>query len=411
MKFNWQITIIVVSAVLIGILYYVFIARYQPKYDWGETYSANDKEPYGVKYFYKLLESSNNIKELKLINRSVNNQLQWTGKNNCYLFIGDDYMADSVETIRLLQFVKEGNIAFISASATPHWLDRLYFNKNKEFEAFVLNDKFKQIHTNILGYSRMFYFSRQFGKDTAILGNWGNFEYPLLKNLRPYRVVSVINDSYSDCIKFQYGNGVIYFHCNPILFTNFFFIKERGMDYINHALPFLAGKTVFWDEISKSYNSHTSASNYSPYNNPMRYVLSQRPLRWAFYLTLVLLILFVLFGSKRKQKPIPLVEKNRNSSSDFINAVASMYRLEKHHLFIAEEIWIQLHAFVKLKYGLDINQKDETLLEILSLKTSMSISQVDYLFKVKDAMLENPKSSVHLLEYQTIVNKFYKNCK
>ena len=44
--------------------------------------------------------------------------------------------------------------------------------------------------------------------------------------------------------------------------------------------------------------------------SPFRYFLSQRPLRWALYLTMLVLVLFMVFTARRRQRAIPVIREH-----------------------------------------------------------------------------------------------------
>ena len=48
--------------------------------------------------------------------------------------------------------------------------------------------------------------------------------------------------------------------------------------------------------------------------SPFRYFLEQPPLRWALYLTVLTILIFMLFTARRRQRVIPVVEKPKNKS-------------------------------------------------------------------------------------------------
>jgi len=63
---------------------------------------------------------------------------------------------------------------------------------------------------------------------------------------------------------------------------------------------------VIWDE----YFRYDHTKDFSAW----QYILSNRALAWAFWLLLLLFALIYLFDSKRKQRPIPLIDPLRNTS-------------------------------------------------------------------------------------------------
>jgi hypothetical protein len=54
--------------------------------------------------------------------------------------------------------------------------------------------------------------------------------------------------------------------------------------------------------------------------SPMRFILNNPPLRYAWYLLLLGLLIFVLFNAKRKQRIVPVIEPLKNTSLDLSEA-------------------------------------------------------------------------------------------
>src|SRR5260221_4004882 len=84
----------------------------------------------------------------------------------------------------------------------------------------------------------------------------------------------------------------------------------------------------------------------SPWGELYRFtfILSNRSLRWAFWLTLVLFLLIFLVESKRKQRAIAEIPKLRNASEDFVKTVGGLYFQQKNNQNLAIKM---THAFLE----------------------------------------------------------------
>ena len=58
----------------------------------------------------------------------------------------------------------------------------------------------------------------------------------------------------------------------------------------------------------RGYMKETAQAQMSPF----RYFLSQPPLRWALYLSMVSILLFMIFTARRKQRAIPVIREPEN---------------------------------------------------------------------------------------------------
>ena len=57
----------------------------------------------------------------------------------------------------------------------------------------------------------------------------------------------------------------------------------------------------------------------------MRYVLSRKPLREAWYLTAFTLLLFFIFKARRRQRVIPVMTQPKNHSLEFAQLIGTLY--------------------------------------------------------------------------------------
>jgi len=98
---------------------------YRPKpIDWSPTYQNDDKIPFGTQALFELLPDALPQSSLQTVRLPIYNFLgesKFSGRSN-YVFICQEFKADSIEQLRLLDYVKRGNTVFISAYTIPESL-------------------------------------------------------------------------------------------------------------------------------------------------------------------------------------------------------------------------------------------------------------------------------------------------
>ena len=85
---------------------------------------------------------------------------------------------------------------------------------------------------------------------------------------------------------------------------------------------------------------------------PLRYFLSQPPLRWAVYLSLGLAVLCLLFGTRRRQRVIPVMKEPENHTIEFIELIGTLYYQSRErrslvlrkYTYFAEELRRTIHV-------------------------------------------------------------------
>src|SRR5690606_30346951 len=123
-----------------------------------------------------------------------------------------------------------------------------------------------------------YYFSKIDTLNTTVLGYQANKESQKRINF----------------IKIPYRTGYFYLHTQPAAFTNFHLLKKDHYQYAESVLSYVPKGDVFW--YTKGQNSESISGS------PLRYILSQPALKWALYLSLIGILIFILFNAKRKQR-------------------------------------------------------------------------------------------------------------
>jgi hypothetical protein len=60
----------------------------------------------------------------------------------------------------------------------------------------------------------------------------------------------------------------------------------------------------------------------------LRFILSNPALKYAWWVLLGGLALFIFFNAKRKQRIVPIVEPLKNNSVDFVKSIGNLYLQE-----------------------------------------------------------------------------------
>ena len=102
-----------------------------------------------------------------------------------------------------------------------------------------------------------------------------------------------------------WGKGEVVLVSTPLLFTNYGVLDEKNATYIFRILSQIGELPVVRTE---GYMTETAQTQRSP----LRYFLSQRPLRWAIYLSMFAILLFMVFTARRRQRAIPVVNRKTN---------------------------------------------------------------------------------------------------
>ena len=187
-------------------------------------------------------------------------------------------------------------------------------------------------------------------------------------------------------------------HLQPAAFTNYYLLKENA-SYVPNALGYLPKKDeIFWK--IKRYEMGTESGT------PMRYILSQPALKWAWYLALIALFVFMFFNAKRRQRIIPIEEPLKNTTIDFTKTIGNLYFQEGNHLLIAEKKIQFLLEKIRNEYYIDTFNLDDTFINRLHHKTNRNKEDLTQLVnQIKFLRNQNTITEKQLIDFNALIEK------
>jgi hypothetical protein len=408
-----KITALVAIIVVLTVLaVYWYIKGYMPKYRWTENYLYNNEQPYGLKLFHDLLSNTHPKGNFIFVDKTPKDFLWKEGSTALYVFIGSNYISDSANSRALANFVKRGNNAFISSFESEHNIFRILTQgKHPVIYYHIFTDSIVNVSFDTL-YESRYTFDYMSGKHRG-MHNWAGLDSSTIPDSLTnygFEKVSCVGNRKVDCFRVKYGKGWFVFHFNPILFTNYNLSKEVGYNYINRLFSAYNKPRILWDEFSKSGMMDDKSNPL--HETPLRFILAERSLRWSWYLLCALVLLYVIFNSKRKQAYIPLLPKNKNTTIEYINSIAILHHQNNSDEFLADEILKQFLSFVKHKYGISPNMKKKEIPVVLAPLSGVSEDIINNLFeKYMGVKCSTQVENKSLLEFYQLTEYFYQNCK
>ncbi|MEM6320158.1 MAG: hypothetical protein AAF960_20980 [Bacteroidota bacterium] len=396
------------------------------QFDWSMSLDDESEEPYGTVVVKQVLENSIAQDSFRVLDKKINKSLPESPElPSNFIFIGQALLLDTNDVDRLLYFVENGNTAFISSMTIPDLLmdevffspcDTLYWEDYPTYYDTAVVTNF--VHPDLRAETPFTfpYVVRNKIQDTyweQIAGHvfCGDSGYPTVISQSP-------DSAIVDMIRLPYGDGVFYLQTSPIAFTNFYLTKERGQAYVERAFSHLQDGPIYWDDFSNVPAAVGRRKNWAnnnplePKQGPLDYVLSQPPLAWAWYLLLTLGLLYLIFRAKRQQRVIPVLEKSRNTSLEFIATIGRMHFSGQNHRRIALQQMDLLQSFIRSKYRLSFEKGDANFAEQLSDASEIDKPTIEKMFLLyTNIKSSNFTSDKTLIELHKLTDYFYKNCR
>ncbi len=176
------------------------------------------------------------------------------------------------------------------------------------------------------------------------------------------------------------GDGRIYFVANPSLFSNYGILEDSFNPYVFRLMSQISRRPVVrLYDYQKMNSVEASNEESSPSRSPLSYFMSQPPLRDALIITAIIILSFMLFNMRRRQRPIPSIPVLGNPSLDFVRHVGTLYyrRARPHDLLMKKYVCFNDRLRQMLDIDIDDASQRKTNILILSARTGLSHEDVD----------------------------------
>lgn len=377
----------------------VVIDSNRPKpIDWTPTFSLKDQIPYGMFVFDWEINSL--LKDQKIQRFDRTPYEYFNGKFDSDSLVNDSRIKgtflsiskmanfDKQSVTEICRFVHHGNHAFISSELIPNaLLDSLDLKMGSEYKFsdsiynWVANKKLGNKKYKITEGVNNNYFSKIDTLNTTVLG---------YQNGDSTRV---------NFIKVNYKTGVFYLHTQPVAFTNFHLLKGNHHEYAEKILSYIPKGEVFW-----CVKDQTGALIS---DSPMRYILSQPALKWAWYIFLIGMLLFIFFNAKRKQRIVPIIKPLANTTVDFAKTIGNLYYQEGDHNNIIDKKIIYFLEKVRNEYLIDTYRLDDDFIKKFHLKSGKDLDDIKNIVSLINAYRKNNYLSIEddLLQINNAIEK------
>ncbi len=393
---------------VVVILLYVGFQIFGPKpIDWTQTYLNKDKIPFGTYILYQEMESvfpeQKSALNLDPLFLSLEENYYETafeedniihGEKRNWIFIDGSLALDYWETELLMNEVNQGNHVFMAASNFDGYLaDTL--NLNTQYF-------YSPLDSNRFSYSIVYNFSNpSLYSQNGWKFNGSERSYFNEVDTAKTTVLGTNQFNEVNFIKVKHGDGAFFFHANPELFTNFYLRNPELAQYAFTALSYLPVRPTIWDEYYKAYREVE--------RSPMRYVLANSSLKYAWFLSLSAIVLFMFFRGKREQRIIPLRTRPKNTTIAFARTVGSLYLEEGTHKAIFEKKLQYFLEYIRANLNLDTSEISTKFIRSLSQRAGIEEQDIFSLFDLVEILQK--KQDITKKELITItqrIDRFYK---
>lgn len=372
MKQDLKYYIILGAALLILILVEIFAPK---PTDWSFTLHHAHKSPYGTYILYENLDYLFPEASVSASYKTLYEIREGYAGENIFL-LAAELSAGKEDTEALLQMLDSGAHVLVAARAFSGKLaDTLQIATDADLLETVAEDE------DTLEIRESLYYFSEYDSSRA-------------------EVLAENEDGQAVLLRYRQGAGALLLSSVPQAYTNYFMLQESLTGEATASLNLLPQRNLIWNEY---YHLGRMEST-----TPLRFMLSVAPLRWAVYLTLAGLLLFMLFESKRRQRAIPVVRPPANATLEFVETVGNLFMRSASHREMAKKKMIYFREYLLSHYRLQGDWQEEAFRERVAHKSGKDRREVNETFDLILALQEKKHiSAEELIRLNQQIDTFY----
>jgi len=339
-----RIVIIISSVILFIFLVLIIKAVMKPKpFKWIPTYSSYDKQPYGGALIFRQLKNTFPGKKVKRFSRDDFKDYYWYIEDNLEYYNEDGEIVNDSSLLLYdmeyeLGYIDTFNIVMIDEYFQCSDLNAraMLLHAYQGNEVFISSNHLDGIITNFISVDT--------SEDTTLIDEEYDDGFVIKLNdylpvqLKSYSYYSHII-SYPDSaeviatnkkdqvlgIKLKIGKGFLTYFTIPLVFTNYYLLKQENNLAENLLLSLPNRDTYYGNTVIGNYD-------YPERESLLSFIHSQESLTWAFYTILISILFLMIFQNKNNKSLL------KKKMTYFLEMIRSKYHLNTS---IVDEVFLQ----------------------------------------------------------------------
>lgn len=369
--------------------------------NWTPTFDSKDTIPFGTYILRQELETM--FPDSKIINVTENTyeffeQTQYEYRTDHYVFIypGDHFTDATWE--KIVDYVANGGSALISNPVKNPTFEKYLGVKSGRLTPPGIHKDAVSLSVSVSGKQNSYVFEK--GVDTSYFSEFN----PETTDVLGY--IHYQNKQKPNFIKIYHGNGYFLLHADPYVFTNYHMLKKNHYQYVTNVFSYFEDADVLWDN-HRIFQREKLPETDGGFFNALGFILKHNALRWAFLLLLLMGALLLVFNSKRKQKPIPVILPYPNYTLDFAKTLSELYRYNSDHTAMVKYKINYFLEQIKTRYGITAKDTEKDFSELLSAKSGVDIKICEKLILAIDIFRgKNYLDKEDFFKLQTLIETF-----
>lgn len=381
----------------------------EKEFDQRITLRKRDKIPYGtniayqgLSYIFPKASVSANKKE-----PGYWDSLSTYSEEQALIIVSPQFNANGYEMKKIIRFIENGNDVFVSARTISSEVEDILGIETSPINTSAMKDgtgnpMIDRLYLELTEPS--FAERKRFTYDGEKFNSW-----VVTYDSSTTDVLGVDDLKKTNFIHLKAGRGNLYLHVAPLAFSNYFLLHQDNIKYYENVLSVISPdvKKVVWDEyfLNKRYYYERNDEDKKGWMS----VLFQYPgLKWALLTAMFTLLLYVLMEMRRKQRFIPVINRPKNDSLDFVKTIGRLYYEKGDNVNLCRKMASYFLEHVRNKYKLATGTLDSEFVKKLQFKTGCEEGEIQNIVSVIKSLNVSEKiSDRQVADFHKKLESFY----
>lgn len=372
----------------------------------GQTFQDNKKVDEGLWLFRRMLEADS----FKVTNVASFEEIEEWPDSSWIIHFSENFFADEFLSVEMLELAERGNTLLLPAynhriemDSVQYYGDAIgWFNhvsiwmEGRLFDFPLFEKSNDQFYTQTRRTNPL---PEEFWTlDTLLTADFSSKaeSYDSLQS----GALSCVEDQAVLLMCSTIGKGKICFHYVPYLFTNIASEQEGFLPHYQSVVKSMSKNDILFIDPTMTEDSDKSQS-------PLQYILQEPSFKWAYYLSWVTALVFLIMGAKRINPPIPIVPKKKNDMIKYVKTISRLFQKNEAHHVMGKKMENNFFKYVNAKYFL--HREDPDFWERLATKSRIDKAHI---FRIRNTFEHNRNlydytTEVLKQQYQ-LLDQFYK---